>query len=206
MSPERGTANDQSGPVLNRPELTSLPDAELLQLTARRDEAAFAELFHRFSGKVTNLAYRYLGNRDDAELIAQDAFLKVWNYAHTFRGSSSVWTWLFRIAVNLCLTLRARKRWPVEKLDENAAADMNAQPERVFSQKETQTVVERALKGLPPDQRMAIMLSHYEDMSYEEIAQTMNKSVKAVATLLFRARENLRVRLTPMLKRGKISP
>jgi RNA polymerase sigma-70 factor (ECF subfamily) len=183
-----------------------LSDADLLRLIAQRDESAMAELVRRFQGRVLNLAYRFLGNRDDAEIVVQDAFIKVWNHAGTFKGTSQVWTWLYRISVNICLTHRSRRRMKTEEIDESIAASPSEQPRNVFERKELQEIVQRALDALPADQRMAIILSRYEGMSYEEIGATLNRSVPAVATLIFRAKDRLRAKLTPYLKRGKISP
>ena len=196
MIPDSSNSSDSEAPN----------DLELMGRVAQKDEAAFAELFKRFQNRVINLSYRYLGNRDDAELITQDIFLRIWEHARTFRGSSQVWTWIYRVAVNVCLTFKSHKRWPVGELDDTVPAEASAQPEAIHTRNEQQAVVQQALDSLSPDQRMAIVLSRYEGMSYEEIGQTMNKSKTAVATLLFRAREQLKIRLTPYVKRRKISP
>jgi RNA polymerase sigma-70 factor (ECF subfamily) len=179
-------------------------DLELLRLVAERDETAFAELYERFKSRVLNLAYRYLGNREDAEIATQDAFLKVWNHADKFRGSAQVWTWIYRVTVNACLNMKVRKRIPTEDLDDKVPAGTEHQPADVHARRQQEEIIRRALECLPPDQRMATVLSRFEEMSYEQVAQTMGKSVRAVATLLFRARENLRTRLMPLQKRGLI--
>jgi RNA polymerase sigma-70 factor (ECF subfamily) len=179
-------------------------DIELLRRASRKDESALAELFERFKGRVLNLAYRYMGSRDDAELVAQDVFLKVWHNAEKFRGSAQVWTWIYRITVNLCLTRKSRKQLPTAYLDDTVPADETHQPVEAFERRETEGLVQRMLETLPPEQRMAIVLAEYEQLSYNEIGRTMNKTPRAVATILFRARDSLRRRLTPFQKRGLI--
>jgi RNA polymerase sigma-70 factor (ECF subfamily) len=179
-------------------------DIELLQKVSRKDESALAELFERFKGRVLNLAYRYMGSRDDAELVAQDVFLKVWQNADKFRGAAQVWTWIYRITVNLCLTRKSRKELPTGYLDDKVPASEAHQPVEALERRETEGLVQRMLETLPPEQRMAIVLAEYEQLSYEEIGRTMNKTPRAVATILFRARDNLRRRLSPFQKRGLI--
>lgn len=179
-------------------------DLELLQRVCRKDESAFAELFERFKGRVLNLAYRYMGNREDAELVTQDVFLRVWQNAEKFRGTAQVWTWIFRITVNLCLTRKKRKQLPMSDLDDTVPAGEAHQPKEALERRDTEGLVQRMLDTLPPEQRMAIVLAEYEQLSYQEIGRTMNKTPRAVATILFRARDNLRRRLTPFQKRGVI--
>jgi RNA polymerase sigma-70 factor (ECF subfamily) len=192
-------------PESSVPELSprsSPADVELLQRVAQRDEAAFAQLYEQFKARVLNLAYRYLSSRDDAEVAAQDAFLRIWNNADKFRGSAQVWTWIYRITVNVCLNMKVHKYEPVDQLNDAVPASADLQPEDIHNRQRQEEIVRRAMDLLPADQRMATVLSRFEGMSYEEVAQTMNKSVRAVATLLFRARENLKTRLLPLQKRG----
>jgi RNA polymerase sigma-70 factor, ECF subfamily len=201
--PEGTLPPDQQAPDL-RPRSDNDLDVELLRRVSRKDESALAELFERFKGRVLNLAYRYMGSRDDAELVAQDVFLKVWQHAEKFRGSALVWTWIYRITVNLCLTRKSRKQLPTAYLDDKVPASEAHQPVEAFERRETEGLVQRMLETLPPEQRMAIVLAEYEQLSYDEIGLTMNKTPRAVATILFRARDNLRRRLTPFQKRGLI--
>lgn len=184
----------------------SLSDAELMSAVAGKQESAFAELFRRYSTRVFNLAYRQLGNREDAELITQDVFLRIWRHSSSYRGSAQPWTWIYRIAINTCLSHKARKRLVTEELDETIPAAPNSQPDTVYHQSRLQAIVQKALADLPAEQRMAIVLYRYEGLSYDEIAAVMNKSRNAVASLLFRAREQLRIRLLPYVERGEISP
>ena len=197
--PARPGEGDASGTTQAGPS-----DLELLQQIARKDEAAFAELYQRFKGRVLNLAYRYLGNREEGEMATQDTFLRVWQNADRFRGNAQVWTWIYRITANLCMNMKSRKPLPTEELDDTVPASDAHQPADAHVRREQEELVRKALDCLPADQRMAIVLSRFEQLSYEEIGQTMNKSPRAIATLLFRARENLRHRLLPFQRRGLI--
>ena len=132
-----------------------------------------------------------MGNREDAELVCQDVFLKVWQNAEKFRGSALVWTWIFRITVNLCLTRKKRKQLPMSDLDDNVLAGDAHQPVEALERRDTEGLVQRMLDTLPAEQRMAIVLAEYEQLSYQEIGRTMNKTPRAVATILSRARDNL---------------
>ena len=85
-------------------------DLELLALTAAGDQAAFEQLVLRHQNKIFNLAYRFSRDRQDAEELAQEVFLKVWKYARTFKGQSAVSTWLYRLTVNACLNYRQKKK------------------------------------------------------------------------------------------------
>jgi RNA polymerase sigma-70 factor (ECF subfamily) len=194
--------SESSAPEL--PTRSSPADVELLQRVAQRDEAAFAQLYEQFKTRVLNLSFRYVGNREDAEIAAQDAFLRVWNSAGKFRGSAQVWTWIYRITVNVCLNVKAHKRIVNIELDDEVPAGLEHEPVDSHIRRQQEEIVREALESLPPDQRMATVLARFEDMSYEQIAQTMGKSVRAVATLVFRAKEKLRDRLLPLQRRGVI--
>ena len=185
---------------------SSLPDDELLLAIAGGEETALAELIRRYQGRVINLAYRYLGSHDEAELVTQDTFVRIWHHAGSYRGAAQVWTWVYRIVVNLCCNSRLRNRRTGSELSESLPADVRYQPAEAHERNEQDTIVRQALESLPEDQRMAVVLTRLEGLSYVDASQAMNKSVNAVATLLFRAKENLRTKLMPFVRRGKVSP
>jgi RNA polymerase sigma-70 factor (ECF subfamily) len=180
-------------------------DLELLALTASGDQAAFAELVQRHQNRVFNLVYRFTRNRQDAEELAQEVFLKVWKNARTFKGQSAFSTWLYRLAVNTCLNDRKKKKINPEPLsllgDFATAAD--AAGKEILAQ-ERQILVNKALNALPIRQKMALILANFEGKSYEDIAVIMEVSVSAVETLLFRARQNLAAILRPLKNRGEL--
>jgi RNA polymerase sigma-70 factor (ECF subfamily) len=170
------------------------PDVQLMLRVRDGDEEAFAELVRRHRRNVLNLVYRYLGDAAAAEDAAQDVFVKVHRARHKYAPAAKFSTWLYRIAVNHCLNLiRARKARPavaeaVEDLVEHPSAE---DPDARATRLELQEAVKSALQELPPQQRLAVLLARFEELSYNEIAETMDLSLEAVKSLLFRAKENL---------------
>jgi len=180
-------------------------DRELIVLAASGDQRGFAELVSRHQDRVFNLAYRYTRDRQDAEELAQEIFLKVWRHAGSFRGESAFGTWLYRLAVNACLNHRQGKKArpdPQSLAGDLVAGTRPAADEMIAAEREAQ--LKKALDVLPPRQRLALVLASFEDKSYEEIAAAMEVSVASVESLLFRARQNLAAILRPLKKKGEI--
>jgi len=178
-------------------------DQDLVRRAQAGDMAAFEELVRRHQRGLFSYLYRMCRNTSDAEEIAQAAMVKAWEKLAGFRGASSFKTWLYRIGTNLCFNLRTRRK-PTEELSETMAAPDAARPEQAFQQKVREEVVQRALARIPADQRAALVLSVYQDMSYREIAETMGKTVRAVDSLLFRAKTNVRKALAEDRAKGVI--
>jgi RNA polymerase sigma-70 factor (ECF subfamily) len=180
-------------------------DLELLALTAAGDQNAFAELVRSHQSRVFNLAYRFSRDRQDAEDLAQEVFLKVWKYARTFKGQSAFSTWLYRLTVNACLNYRQKKKSDPEPLPllGEFAAETNAAGTEIMAQ-ERQIHVNNAMNALSARQKMVLILANFEGKSYEEIAAVMETSISAVETLLFRARQNLANILRPLKNRGEL--
>ena len=180
-------------------------DQELLALTASGDQGAFSLLVRRHQGRVFNLAYRFSRDRQDAEELAQEIFFRAWRQARTFKGQSMFATWLYRLAVNVCLNHRQRKKARPDPLPltrdlesgtETAAADLEA--------RQREGLLNQGMAALPARQKMALILASFEEKSYEEIAAAMEVSVPAVESLLFRARRNLAATLRPLKKKGDL--
>ena len=176
------------------------------------DKDAFRRILEKYKESVINIAYRLLRDREEAEDIAQEVFIRVYRAAKVYRHRAKFSTYLYRITTNLCLNeLRKAKRKvfvsldaPIEtvagettELDHQIPDTASPTPVDILSQKEMKAVVQKAIDSLPPNQRMAIILSEYEGLSYQEIAQTLSCSVKAVERRLYRARENLKQSLSP---------
>ena len=178
-------------------------DRDLVLRAQAGEMAAFEELVRRHQHGLFSYLYRMCRNSSDAEEMAQAAMVKAWEKLAGFRGASSFKTWLYRIGTNLCFNLRTRRK-PTEELIETMAAPDAARPEQVFQQKVREEIVRAALAGLPEDQRAALVLSVYQDMSYREIAETMGKTVRAVDSLLFRAKSNVRKALAEDRAKGII--
>jgi RNA polymerase sigma-70 factor (ECF subfamily) len=178
-------------------------DRELVQRAQAGDTAAFEELVRRHQRGLFSYLYRICRNTSDAEEMAQAAMVKAWEKLGGFRGASSFKTWLYRIGTNLSFNLRTRRK-PTEELTEMMAAPDAERPEAAYRQKVREDAVRNALERLPADQRAALVLSVYQDMSYREIADTMGKTVRAVDSLLFRAKTNVRKALAEDRAKGVI--
>ena len=135
--------------------------------------------------------------------MTQESFVKAWEGLKGFRGKASFRTWLFRIATNLCIN-RLSRRKPVESLSEDIPSAHRDEPEETFRQRQLRECIGAALESLPADQRSALVLSVYEEMSYEEIAEAMGRSLAAVNMLLYRARIAVRHTLEHARSRGLV--
>jgi RNA polymerase sigma-70 factor (ECF subfamily) len=178
-------------------------DADLVRKAQAGDLAAFEDLVRRHQRGLFSYLYRMCRNTSDAEEMAQAAMVKAWEKLGSFRRAASFKTWLYRIGTNLCLNLRTRRR-PTEELSEALTAPDSDRPEVAFQQRKREEAVQRALGCLPDDQRAALVLSVYNDMSYKEIAETLGKTVRAVDSLLFRAKTNVRAALAEDRAKGVI--
>src|SRR5579863_6797938 len=175
------------------------PDIELMLQFQKGDERCFEELVHKHSRGVINLVYRYLSDASRAEDVAQDIFVKVYRARMKYEPKAKFSTWLYRIAVNHCLNeIRARKSQPsiAAPIDDMLEEPVGENPDARMSRLELQRAVKQAIDSLPENQRMAVILARYEEMSYDEIAQTMQLSLEAVKSVLFRAKENLKQALS----------
>jgi RNA polymerase sigma-70 factor (ECF subfamily) len=179
-------------------------DGALIAAVAAGDADAFEELVRKYERPVLSTIYRYVGDRVVAEDVAQEVFLKVWRRAKSFKGRSSFYTWLYRIAVNQCLNFREkRRRRRAEPLDEGVA-DGRPGPAESYEKEAKSRLVRAAIDELPGKQRMALILSKFEGRSYKEIAQMMGASLASVESLLFRAKRNLKEALLPLKERGEL--
>jgi RNA polymerase sigma-70 factor (ECF subfamily) len=186
------------------------PDVRLM-IAVRDDEpGAFEQLVETYQHRLVGIMHHLVGKADEAEDLAQEVFLRVYRARKKYRARCKFSTWLFTIANNLALNaLRDRQRKPAVPLNlrdsgplgprpaEQLVRDRAAQPSQQMQQLELAGVVQQALAGLNERQRLAVVLNKFEDMSYEEIAEVMGLTTKAVKSLLSRARENLRQTLTP---------
>ncbi len=184
-------------------------DAALVKRVQQGDKQAFNLLVLKYQTKIVNLVMRYVRDPDEANDVAQEAFLKAYRALPRFRGDSAFYTWLYRIAVNTAKNyLVAAKRRPVEydlDLQDPEQYDMQARlkdidsPERVIMKDEVQRTINEAIQDLPEDLRTAIVLRELEGMTYEEIAETMECPVGTVRSRIFRAREAISKRIEPLL-------
>jgi RNA polymerase sigma-70 factor (ECF subfamily) len=178
------------------------PDVALMLRFQKGDAAAFDELVGRHQKAVLNIAWRYCGDRAIAEDLAQEIFVKVWKAKGSYQPSARLSTWLYRIAVNRCLNeIRSRPKKAPLPVEETLEEPAGARPDDDLDRAEVRQAVRRAVDELPANQRMAVILSRFHEMPYEEIAEAMSVSLEAVKSLLFRARENLKNALEKLVRR-----
>lgn len=179
---------------------------EILRQIALGSEPALASLYAEFSSRVYNTALGYLQNAEEAEEVTQDVFVKIFQSAAGFQEKSAVSTWIYRIAVNCCLDrLSHRKRqkrfgFMVSLFRENSAEAVLDLPHFdhpgvLLEQKENARILFQAIESLPEQQKTAFILSFMEMLPRQEVADVMQLSLKAVESLLQRAKANLRKRL-----------
>ncbi|MBM3789624.1 MAG: sigma-70 family RNA polymerase sigma factor [Acidobacteria bacterium] len=166
------------------------PDARLMAEVAGGDLAAFERLVIRNQKSAWSLAYRFLGNAADAEDAAQEAFLRILRAAPGYRPKAKFRTFLLSVTGNICRDMLSKKR-PLVLEETGDLRDLAPDPGEVLEGRERTGGLRRALGALPAKQRLALLLRHYEELSYEEIAGALHTSTKAVDSLLQRARRTL---------------
>ncbi|MFN8092972.1 MAG: sigma-70 family RNA polymerase sigma factor [Vicinamibacteria bacterium] len=166
-------------------------ERETVAACQRGDREAFDRLVQRYQREVYRLCYRYLGQHEDANDLAQEVFLRAWRSIGRFRGDSAFSTWLYRIAVNACLNHRALKRVPTQDLPE-ALPDPSRGAEARALDEDVARSVRGAIARLPEKQRATLVLKVYHDLSHEEVANVLGSSVGTVKSNLFHALGNLK--------------
>lgn len=166
-------------------------DEALMARIAGGDRVAFDALAKRHAGSAVKLATHILGNRAEADDVAQDALLRVWTNAPRWKPVARFRTWLTRIVVNLCLD-RKRRRWWLPLESAGDVADPKPDAAAQHEADDTDRRIALAIAGLPPRQRAAIALTYNEGLSNAETADILDTSVSAVETLLSRAKASLR--------------
>jgi RNA polymerase sigma-70 factor (ECF subfamily) len=170
-------------------------DEDLLARIGRRDPGAVRAMVARKLPRLLALASRMLGDRIEAEDVAQETFLRIWREAPNWRFRGAPFdSWLYRVALNLCHDrLRQRREKTVAVPPDRM--DPAPPPDAVLEERADQQRVSAALQSLPERQREAIVLQYYQDLSNIEAADVMGISVEALESLLSRARRNLRAYL-----------
>jgi len=172
--------------------------------TAEGDEYAFEVLVRRHQASVLNFIYRYVGDRTKARDLAQEVFLRVWRAANRYEPKAKFTTWIYCIAANLCLNelkSSGKKKlfFSESSIEEgqtlNEESNVSPSAEDILLAEERSRQISHALQSLPENQRMALILKRYDNLSYGEIAKIMECSVSAVESLLVRAKRNLKEKL-----------
>jgi RNA polymerase sigma-70 factor (ECF subfamily) len=188
-----------------------LTDYSLVERCRGNDDAAFSEVVTRYKTKIYNYIYRMTGSSEDAEDLTQEVFIRMYTSIDSFRGQSSLNTWLFRIAGNLCIDRfrRTKNRISAYSLDEpigkgeqaqtQEVADSTYEPHRLLENVEMAEQIHLALAKLPEKLRATLLLHDIEGMPYEEIAQVVGCPLGTVKSRLFNARMQLRQQLAGYL-------
>jgi RNA polymerase sigma-70 factor (ECF subfamily) len=183
------------------------PDDRSLVVACRSGRAeAFDALIVRYKDRLYSTLYRLTGRPEDADDLLQDAFLRAFEKLDRFQGDSSFYTWIYRIAVNLALSDRRRRKLPGRAPatlgiggPEPAGDPEHSDPALPVERAEREALIQAALDGLQPDHRAVVVMSHIDGLRYEEIAEVLDIPVGTVRSRLHRAREVLRDRLRPIL-------
>lgn len=216
-----------SGPLPERPSLALStepiryelhdPDVRLMLQVRDGNAGAFEELVLRYQNRLLTILEHLVGSREQAEDLTQEVFLRVFRARKRYEPGAKFSTWLFTIAHNVASNARRsfarRKEVGVPErhngsdssplqLDQLAKAASGLMPTRALDRAEQAEMVRQAVKSLSDRQRMALLLSKFEGMSYQDIAETMGLSVQAIKSLLSRARVNLKEILTPYIEQG----
>ena len=192
--------------------LAGIDESALVTQAREGDTTAFGELVRRYEGKIFRLAQHVTQNREDAEDVLQETFMKAYEHLEQFKGDSKFYTWIVRIAVNQALMkLRRRKTDKSVSLDETIdtgedtvvreIAAWGENPEQQLSREELGGILDSAIQGLEPLYRSVFVLRDIEELSTEETAEALGLSVPAVKSRLLRARLQLREKLTRFFKR-----
>lgn len=168
-----------------------MEDHQLVERSRAGEVAAFEELVRRHQSRAYAIAYRLLGNREDAQEVAQEAFARAYFRLAEFRGTAQFRTWLYRILVNLATdVLRRRKpEGPQEEVLQAAATGEN--PGTELDRGELRHWIRKAVEALPADLRTVIVLREFEGLSYSEIARVIRRPIGTVMSRLFHARRRL---------------
>jgi RNA polymerase sigma-70 factor (ECF subfamily) len=171
-------------------------DHELLALVQDGSHPAFAELVKRHTERFYRLAFRYLQNKEAAEDVVQDAFLKLWEDPGKWQAdrNAKFTTWFYRVVVNLCLDWQKRKR-PVELNEEMPLVDDRETADQAMLRSEEQRALEKEIAALPERQRTALNLCFDEGLSNQDAADAMGVNLKALQSLIMRAKTNLKERM-----------
>jgi RNA polymerase sigma-70 factor, ECF subfamily len=190
--------------------MTPNNDRELAERAAQGNGQAFGELIQRYQGAVFNVAYRMIANAPDAEDATQETFIRTYHAFSSYDPERPLGAWLKTIAVRVCLTFLSKDLHEAFSLDDEgqppaqAAGDSPFQretdPAELVQVDERNHSVRQAILALPPQYRAVIELRHFQELSYEEIAQTLHCPIGAVKINLFRARRMLAERLAGMEK------
>lgn len=170
--------------------MTQRTDPELIEAFKAGDMTGFNDLVRKYQGKVYWIARRVLNDHEEADDITQEVFVRVFEGLRHFRGESNVFTWIYRIAMNLSLNANRKRRMkellPFDQfMEETVPGDLQA--DGPLQGEEYRTVLERAIQTLPTRQKMVFEMRYFDEMSYEEMAKILKRSVGGLKANYFHA-------------------
>lgn len=194
------------------PKVPCDPDTALMVAFQQGEEAAFEQILDKYHKVIVNFIYKIVNNRAEAEELAQDVFLRIYRARHSYEPRARFSAWMYRIATNVGLKAAYRNRrspfgfGPDTRYESTGKEGRTREPdaEQKLVESEMARVVRQIIRGLPKNEKIAIILRRYEGLSYKEIADVMNCTEPAVKTYLHRGKLRLRDRIRPYLKEGKI--
>ena len=183
-----------------------ITENELIAGLKNRDESAFRSIFDSYHRVVLNTCYRFVNNKETAEDLVQEVFIEVLRSIKYFRGEAKVSTWVYRIAVSKSLDfLKAQKRGKrfaflkslshEDEMEDNIPSKKDDSPDKNVENEDRVRVLNWALNSISENQRIAFTLSHYDEMSYKDIAAVLGTTISAVESLIHRAKKNLEKKL-----------
>jgi RNA polymerase sigma-70 factor (ECF subfamily) len=175
--------------------VTKATDEQIMQAVRGGDLEAFYEIVLRYQDLAWKTAYRFLGDWMEAEDVAQESFLRIFQAAPRYRPMATFRTYFYRTVTHLCID-RTRKKHPTSIDDISRMPDPSLGPRERLIEEERRAQVHKALDALPTNQKAALILRHYEGLSYAEIAQILGVTPKAVERLISRAAASLQTRLS----------
>lgn len=194
--------------LLHERMLKSKTDEQLVEMAVSEDPEAFGEIVRRWERKIFALCFGMLGREDDAKDAAQEAFIAAYRNLVNFRGEAKVSSWLHRIAVNQCLTTKRRQKSRSEDLidDEDGSEDRifvaspHTSPARTTERSERMALVRQAVGSLPVDLKQVIVMKEFEEMTFQEISDTLDLPLSTVKSRLYTALKQLKMKLerTPL--------
>lgn len=184
-------------------------DLKLVQKAQAGDSRAFDLLVLKYERRLANVVSKLIWNHEDVLDVCQEAFIKAYRALPNFRGDSAFYTWIYRIAINTAKNFLVAKgrRPPITDIDAQEAEQFGGEsrlkeyetPENILSRDELEMTLNNALNALPEDLKTAITLREMEGLSYEEIASVMECPVGTVRSRIFRAREAIDTKITPLM-------
>lgn len=202
-NPYPNAADRRGGVRPNRPDPAE--DAELIRRCLANDQAACGQLLARYRRQVLALVWRMVNDREDAQDLAQEAFIRAFRSLHTFDTTRSFPAWLFRITTNLCVDHYRKRKLNTVSLVQTSGPDQEertlditadeAGPDQVYAERQHAERLDQLVKSLPAPYRIVVLLRHQSDMAYEEIAEALNLPLGTIKARLHRAHKMLREKL-----------